>query len=79
MTPPPVAGILEALLEQKERQLEECKKQEAENFRRAFLYQEALDAIIEDIDAWLAGESDEPSLEFIKAIKAHAEKTILGK
>jgi hypothetical protein len=46
-------------------------------FRLAFIYREALDMIVEDIDAWLAGESDEPSLEFIKAIRAHAEKTIL--
>jgi len=60
MTPPP-AGIMEMLLEQKERQLEK--------------YRQALHMIAEDCDSWLKGESDEPSMEFIQLVQRFAKNS----
>jgi len=62
MTPPP-AGIMEMLLEQKERQVTKLR--------------DALSEIAEDCGGWLNGEIEEPSLEFIKAVKKYAEKALL--
>ena len=63
MAPPPVSGILEALLEQKEKQVTKLR--------------DALSEIAEDCGGWLNGEIEEPSLEFIKAVKKYAEKALL--
>lgn len=35
-----------------------------------------LSTIAEDCEAWLNGESDEPSMEFIKAVRDYARKAI---
>jgi hypothetical protein len=37
---------------------------------------EALTLVAEDCEAWLNGESDEPSMEFIKAVRDYAKKAI---
>lgn len=37
-----------------------------------------LSTIAEDCEAWLNGESDEPSMEFIKAVRDYARKAING-
>ena len=36
----------------------------------------ALTLVAEDCDAWLNGESDEPSMDFIKAVRDYARKAI---
>lgn len=38
----------------------------------------ALRLIADDCEAWLAGESDEPSMDFIKAVRDYARKAING-
>lgn len=35
-----------------------------------------LSTIAEDCEAWLNGESDEPSMEFIKAVRDYARKAV---
>jgi hypothetical protein len=35
-----------------------------------------LSTIAEDCEAWLNGESDEPSMDFIKAVRDYARKAI---
>jgi hypothetical protein len=49
-------------------------KQDAETFLLALKYKRALDMIAEDCTAWLHSENDLPSVDFVKAIRAHAQE-----
>lgn len=61
-------------IEELERDRNRIVKQDAETFLLAFKYKRALDMIAEDCEAWLNSESDEPSIDFIKAIRKHAQE-----
>ena len=60
--PPLTSGIYEALLEKSERERDH--------------YKQGLEEISTTIDDWLNSLVQEPSLDFIKAIKAWADKKL---
>jgi len=62
VNPPPSMGIYEALLEKAERERNH--------------YKSALEEISTSIDDWLNSLIQEPSLDFIHAIKAYAQKKL---
>ena len=62
VAPPLASGIYEALLEKAERDRDH--------------YKQAIEEISTSIDDWLNSLIQEPSLDFIKAIKAWADKKL---
>ena len=62
VNPPLASGIYEALLEKAERDRD--------------YYKEGLEEVSTSIDDWLNSLIQEPSLDFIKAIKAWADKKL---
>ena len=86
----PTQGIYEALLEKAERERDEARKESEEQARllgkgserEARLiterdhYKQALEEISSSIEDWLNSLIQEPSLDFIHAIKAWADKKL---
>ena len=87
---PQQSGIYEALLEKAERERDEARKESEEQARllgkgserEARLiterdhYKQALEEVSSSIDDWLNSLIQEPSLDFIHAIKAWADKKL---
>ena len=87
---PQQSGIYEALLEKAERERDEARKENEEQARllgkgserEARLiterdhYKQALEEVSSSIDDWLNSLIQEPSLDFIHAIKAWADKKL---
>jgi len=87
---PKQSGIYEALLEKAERERDEARKESEEQARllgkggerEARLiterdhYKQAIEEISTTIDDWLNSLVQEPSLDFIHAIKAWADKKL---
>ena len=77
------SGITEVLLEKTQRELEEVRK-EKEKWGLSFEkmqrerdhYKQALEEISSSVDDWLNSLIQEPSLDFIHAIKAWADKKL---
>lgn len=76
-------GIYKALLEKAERELEETRKEKekwglhAEKIERERdHYKQALEEVSSSIEDWLNSLIQEPSLDFIHAIKAWADKKL---
>lgn len=90
MNPPLTSGIYEALLEKAERERDEAREESLEQARllgkggsrEARLiterdhYKQAIEEISVTIQDWLDSIVQEPSLDFIKAIKAWADKKL---
>ena len=84
------SGITEVLLEKTNRELEESRKENQEQARllgkgserEARLiterdhYKQSLEEISTSVDDWLNSLIQEPSLDFIHAIKAYAQKKL---
>ena len=87
---PQQSGIYEALLEKAERERDEAREESLEQARllgkgserEARLiterdhYKQALEEVSSSIDDWLNSLIQEPSLDFIHAIKAWADKKL---
>ena len=87
---PQQSGIYEALLEKAERERDEAREESLEQARllgkgserEARLiterdhYKQALEEVSSSIDDWLNSLVQEPSLDFIHAIKAWADKKL---
>ena len=87
---PQQSGIYEALLEKAERERDEARQESLEQARllgkggerEARLiterdhYKQALEEVSSSIDDWLNSLIQEPSLDFIHAIKAWADKKL---
>ena len=90
VNPPLTSGIYEALLEKAERERDEAWKENKEQARLLGMggerearliterdhYKQAIEEISATIQDWLDSIVQEPSLDFIKAIKAWADKKL---
>ena len=83
VTPPLTSGIYEALLEKAERENEEQARllgmggeREARLITERDHYKQAIEEISVTIQDWLDSIVQEPSLDFIHAIKAWADKKL---
>ena len=83
VTPPLTSGIFEALLEKAERENEEQARllgmggeREARLITERDHYKQAIEEISVTIQDWLDSIVQEPSLDFIHAIKAWADKKL---
>lgn len=80
---PQQSGIYEALLEKAQRELENMQDQRdlamrmaKEREKERDHYKQALEEVSSSIDDWLNSLIQEPSLDFIHAIKAWADKKL---
>ena len=83
VSPPLTNGIYEALLEKAERERDEARKEKekwglyAERVERERdHYKQSIEEISTTIQDWLDSIVQEPSLDFIKAIKTWADKKL---